>query len=250
MAILTKFLIDEISAVSRPAQEGALAVIRKSDDGAPKRPSQLTKIEVDEVSLVDRGANRDAWITLYKRDDSADDDEEAKRRRKPLDDDEEAAALRRRNPINHVAPPDPDEVLAEKMLDYAKRGLISKSEFEIAIGERAAKIQKAGESSAQAYVRAMTADVLGRELFKASRLAPVFPTAFDSVQDLVPRRPQPVPEPERTSLEVRALSDSRYAEATRFRRGVNDPKELHRRLEAATRELRREQQAKRGAMFG
>jgi hypothetical protein len=195
-----------------------------------------------------------AKVVLMKRyddveDETPDDEEaEAKRRRKPLDDDEEAARLRRKNPINHFDEPDPEDALVEKLTAAAIRGAFSRGDVEEALAKRAERLRKPGESHAQAFTRIITQDGLGRQIFKVSRLAPAF-LSGDAVQDLAARSRQYVDQPLHTSLEVKEIRDSRYRDATRFRRGVNDPKELRYRLEAATRELRAEQEQKRRAAF-
>lgn len=72
--VLEDFRITAIAAVDRPAQEHALATIRKSADEVPQpvgKAKKLRDLKITELSLVDRPANVDAVVSIHKRDEPA-----------------------------------------------------------------------------------------------------------------------------------------------------------------------------------
>ena len=80
-------------------------------------------------------------------------------------------------------------MFAKMAIDQGRSPGLNKSVFIAGITLRADAIRKAGESAAQAFTRAITADDVGRLLYKASKVAPGPEIETDAPQDYVERKP-------------------------------------------------------------
>jgi hypothetical protein len=109
-----------------------------------ERPARrLRNIRVDEISSVDKGAARGAEIVLLKND-----------RREPMSLMEKVARMPERD-----------------LLAFAKSDAISKPELSQLIHDKAEALRKDGETREQAFVRYITSNPEGRDLYQIMKAA-------------------------------------------------------------------------------
>ncbi|MFZ0209887.1 MAG: hypothetical protein WAL59_27910 [Roseiarcus sp.] len=159
----------------------------------PTMISFLTQLKLDEISSVGKAANPDARILLMKRDGAALSPEDALRASIAsglADDDiaDKAAWIAEQTKAynEHIAKSIvtirkgatemsvSDETIIAIAKNVVERGapaVFAKSAYITAIATRADAIRKAGESTQQAFARAITEDDVGRLLYKASKAA-------------------------------------------------------------------------------
>jgi hypothetical protein len=152
--------------------------------------SFLTQLKLDEISSVDKAANPDARILLTKRGAVSPEDALKQSIASGLADDEildKAAWIGEQTKAydDHVAKGAVtirkgaemsvhDETIIAIAKNVVKRGappVFAKSAYIAAIAKRADEIKKAGESTQQAFTRAITDDEIGRMLYRASKAA-------------------------------------------------------------------------------
>ena len=168
--------------------------------------TRLSKIRVDEVSSVDKGANAEAQIVIMKFDrdaalaalresiDSIFDDDAVEDKAKLIS--QQIADYRA-----HVAKRDggDEETVMDRgqdnLIAFAKATVatgisagLTKASLVVGITKRAAEIRQNGETDANAFTRAMTADEIGMLLRKAMKYA--------TGPEVEPTEPEPPKAPE------------------------------------------------------
>ena len=119
--------------------------------------TKLRDVRIDEISLVDRPANKGARILIAKRDEEKD--------------------MNVNSGIGLVG-------FAKIAVEQHNPMGLTRQVFEAGITKRAAEIRRAGETSEQAFTRALIEDEECKILFKASKIAP----AADAKEDYVKER--------------------------------------------------------------
>ncbi len=157
ISFLTQLKLDEISSVDKPANPHARILLMKRD-GAEMTPDEALRVSIAFGLADDAIADKAAWIAEQTK---AYNDHVAK----GVITFKKGATNVDRNSENLM-------MFAKMAIDQGRSPGLNKSVFIAGITLRADAIRKSGESAAQAFTRAITADEIGKTLYRASKVAP------------------------------------------------------------------------------